>query len=112
MDGRRPADRLGPDLREPDLAHVAGLDQLRDCADGLLDRHLRIKPRRTIDVDMLDTEPHERVGQRCLEPRGTRVKADERTVGTAPPPELDTQQVVLTGPPAERFGDQQLVVAS
>ena len=32
------ADRLGADLGEPDVAHVAGLDQLGDRADGLLDR--------------------------------------------------------------------------
>ena len=47
----------GADLREADVAHVAGLHQLGDRADRLLDRHVRIEPRRAVDVDVVGAEP-------------------------------------------------------
>ena len=50
------ADRLGADLGEADVAHVARLDELGDRADGLLDRHVGIEASGTVDVDVLDSE--------------------------------------------------------
>ena len=66
MDGRGAADRLGADLRQPDVAHVAGLHHVGDRADGLLDRHVGIEPRRAVDVDVVDAEPLQRIGQGVL----------------------------------------------
>ena len=60
------ADRLGADLRQPDVADVAGLDQLGDRADRLLDRHVRVEPRRAVDVDVVGAEPLQRVGEEVL----------------------------------------------
>jgi hypothetical protein len=37
--GVRAADGRRVDLREPDVPDVAGVDHLRDGADGVLDRH-------------------------------------------------------------------------
>jgi hypothetical protein len=42
----RAEDRLRSHLRKSYVADVAGLDELRDRADGLLDRHLRVQARR------------------------------------------------------------------
>ena len=43
VDGVRAADGLGADLGQADVADVAGLDQLGDRADGLLDRDGRVE---------------------------------------------------------------------
>ena len=50
------ADRLGADLGQADVADVAGLDQLGDRADGLLDRHVRVEPGGPVDVDVVGAE--------------------------------------------------------
>ena len=47
------ADRRRADLGKPDMADIAGLDQIGDGADGLLDRHVRIEPRGPVDVDVI-----------------------------------------------------------
>ncbi len=51
MDLARPAKRLGPRLRQPEMAHLAGVDQARHGADGVLDRHLGVDPVQIVDVD-------------------------------------------------------------
>ncbi len=91
-DGRGAADRLGADLGEADVADVAGLHQLGDRADGLLDRHVGVQARRAVDVDVVDAEARERVGERGLDRGRARVVAEPRAVGAALRAELDAQQ--------------------
>ena len=54
--GVRAADRVGADLGEADVTHVAGLHQLGDGADRLLDRHVGVEPRGPVDVDVVDAQ--------------------------------------------------------
>jgi hypothetical protein len=53
--GGRPADRLGPTSESP-TAHVAGLDELGDGADRLLDRDTRVEAGRAVDVDVIGAQ--------------------------------------------------------
>src|SRR3954469_11201220 len=62
-----PGDAVRAALREPDVADVAGVDELLDGADGLLDGHVRIHARRPVDVDVVGAEAAQRVGQRGLD---------------------------------------------
>ena len=76
MHGRGAADRLGADLGQADMADIAGLHQVGDGADRVLDRHVRIEPRRAVDVDMVDAEPLQRIGGEVLHRRRPCVEAD------------------------------------
>src|ERR1039458_1589479 len=110
MSSLRAADRLGADLRESYVAHVARLDELRDRADALLDRHVGIEARRAVDVDVLDTKACQRVRQRSLDRRWARVVAKPGAIRAALCAELDAQHVILARAPPDSLGDQQLVV--
>ena len=109
--GGRAADRVGADLREADVAHVAGLHQLRDRADGLLDRDVRVEPRRPVHVDVVRAQPLERVRHRGLDRLRARVVAEPAPVRPALSAELHADQDVVAVATGERVGDQQLVVA-
>jgi hypothetical protein len=62
-----PPQRLGPGLRQPDVAHVAGLHELGDGAHRLFDRHLRIDAPEPVDVDVVGAEAGQGVGERVLD---------------------------------------------
>ena len=85
------ADRLGADLRQADVADVAGLHQVGDGADRVLDRHVRIEARRTVDVDVVDAEPLQRVGEEVLHRRRAGVVADPAAVRVAQGAELHAE---------------------
>ena len=76
----RATNRLRPDLGEADVADVARLHQLRDRADGLLDRHVGEDAAGPVDVDVVGAEPAERVGEEVLDRRRAQVVADDRAV--------------------------------
>ena len=52
-DGGGPAQGVRADLGEADVAHVPGLDELGDRADGLLDRDVRVDAGDPVDVDVV-----------------------------------------------------------
>jgi hypothetical protein len=52
-------DRLGRRLAESDVTDLAFLDQLGHCADGLLDRHVRVDAVLVVEVDVVGSEPPE-----------------------------------------------------
>jgi hypothetical protein len=54
------ADRLRGGLREADVAHLAGRDQLRHRADGLLDRRVGVDTVLVVEVDVLHPEALQR----------------------------------------------------
>src|SRR6185437_3300638 len=56
----------GAHLGQTDITHIPCLDHLADGTYRVLDRHLRIEPRRTVDVDVVNTEPLQRVGEEIL----------------------------------------------
>src|SRR5580658_641340 len=47
-------------LRKPEITYLAGLDEVRHRADGLLDRHGAIYAMLIIEIDLFDTEALER----------------------------------------------------
>src|SRR5262249_26018491 len=59
MDGVRAANRLGRRLTEADVTDLALVDQLRQRADRLLDRHVGIDAVLVVEVDILRAEPRE-----------------------------------------------------
>ena len=60
MHGVRAADRRRRRLRQSQEPDLAGVDQLRHRADGLLDRHVGIDPVLVVEVDVVDAEPPQR----------------------------------------------------
>ena len=110
MDLGRAPDRLDADLGQPDVAHVARLHEIGDRTDRVLDRNLRIEPRRPVDVDVVDAEPGQAVCEGVLGRGRPGVVAEERAVGAALRPVLHADDR-LVAPAAERLPDQQLVLA-
>jgi hypothetical protein len=105
------AQRLRPDLGQPDVPHVSGLDQLRHRPDGLLDRHRRIHTGRAIDVNMVGAQPLERVGQEVLHRDRPAVQPDDRTGRVTHDPELHADDRPVTVAAPQRLTQQQLVAA-
>ncbi len=70
MHGVGAADSFGADFRKADVTDITGLHHLGDGADSIFDRHGRIEPRRTIDIDMIRPQPAQAVGQKILTAAG------------------------------------------
>jgi hypothetical protein len=105
------ADGFGADLGEADVADVAGLHQLRDRSDRLLDRQIREYAARPVDVDVGGAEPAKRVGEEVLHRGRAQVVADDAPVGSSQEPELHAHHGLLAVASSQRFAQQQLVVA-
>jgi hypothetical protein len=58
--GVRAPDRLRRGLREPEVAHLALLDELLHRADGLLDRDRLVDAVLVVEVDVVDAEALQR----------------------------------------------------
>src|SRR6185295_13573379 len=81
-----------------------------DRAHGLLNRDVRIEARGPIDVDVIQPEAREAVGQKILHGRRPRVDAEPAAIRTAQRAELDRHQGLVPAIP-QRAPDQQLVVS-
>ena len=110
MDRVGAANRVRSHLRQADRANVAGLHEVRDRADGVLDGDGRIEPAGPIDVDVIDAETGQGVAEEVLHRRRPRVDAEPAAVGAAQRAELDRQQR-LVAPVPQRPADEQLVVS-
>ena len=108
---RGAADRLDADLGEADVADVARLHHVGDRADGLLDRDRGIEARRTVDVDVVDAEARQAVGEEVLRRGGARVEAEVGAVGAAQGAELHAEQGPVAAGAGERLADEELVLA-
>ena len=97
MHGGGAADRFGAHLRQADMADIAGLHHVGDGADRLLDRHVRIEPRRPVDIDMVDAEPLQRIGEEVLHRRRPRVEAAPAAGGIAHRAELHAELEACRG---------------
>ncbi len=111
VDGGGAAQGVGADLGEADVADVAGLDQLGDRADGLLDRHGGVQPGGAVDVDVVGAQAAQGVGEGGLDRRRAGVVAEPLAVRAALGAELHADPDVLAVAAAQRLVDQQLVVA-
>ena len=107
----RPANGVGADLGQADMPDPAGLDHVGHRADALLDRHVGIEPRRPIDVDGVDAEPLQRIGDEIPDRRRAAVIAEKALVGIAQRAELDADLDIVAIAAGERFADQHLIVA-
>src|SRR5262245_8112455 len=111
MHPMRSPQHLSPHFGKPDMLDVTGPEQVRDRTDRVFDRHGRVGPRRSIDVDVLGSKPTQCVGEVILDGYGARIH-------TAPPAgriplssKLDADDHVLTTTAPQRLADEQLVVA-
>jgi hypothetical protein len=86
--GKRPVARESADwsdarVRQPEVADLAGLDQLGHRADGLLDRDRLVDPMLVGEVDVVHAQPLERGVARPPDVVRAAVDAHPRTVGVA-----------------------------
>ena len=109
MDLRRPPDRFGTNLGQPDRSDIAGFHQVGEGADRVFDRHRRVQPRRAIHVDVIRAEPDQRVGEEVLHRGGARIDAPDAVVGAAQHAELD-RELDLVAVAGDRLADEELVV--
>ena len=68
-----PPDRVGGGFGQPEVAHLAGGDELGHRADGLLDGHVGIGPVQVVQVDVVEAEPGERAVDRGPDVLGAAV---------------------------------------
>ena len=107
----RPPDRVCAEFGQPDVPDVSLLHQLRDRADRLLDRHLWVEPRRPVDIDMVDTQAHQRIGQEVLHRRRSGVQAPESAVRRTQAAELDREHDLIAAA-QDGLADQHLVLTA
>ena len=112
MDSVRTTDRLGPGLRQPDVPNVSGLHHLRDRTDRLLSWYRRIHPPQAVHIDIVGTEPTQRICQRALYGRRPPVDTDDLPVRSSEQPKLDANRDAAAVAATQRLADQQFVVAS
>jgi len=74
---------LRTDLGEPDVADVSGLDEVGEGAHGLLDGDGRVEAPWPIDVDVIDPETGQAVGDGVLDGRGRPSKPSQDPSGRA-----------------------------
>jgi len=61
MNGVSATKRLRADLRQSDVTHVASLYHVGDRTHGIFDRYARIEVAQAIDVDVVDSQPPQRI---------------------------------------------------
>ena len=80
MGGVGAAQGVDPGLGQPHVADVAGLDQVGDRPDCLLDGHGQVDPAQPVDVDVVGAQP-QAVGESSR--RRERRQADDRAIRRA-----------------------------
>src|SRR5215510_738312 len=109
MHAMRSLDSLRPGLAQPEIAHLALLDEARHRADRVLDRHGRIDAVLIVEVDDIDAEPLEALVARdrhiVRAPVGQAALAAGAHVA-----ELGRHDRAIA-PVVDRTGDQLLVLA-
>ena len=66
MDGLRAADGFDTYFGEADVADVSGFDEVGDGSDGVFDGDFGVEARGAVDVDVIDPEALEAVGERSF----------------------------------------------
>jgi len=110
VDGGSAADGFGSDLRETDVADVSGFDHLGDGSDGVFNGHGGVKTCGAIDVDVVDAEAFEGVGEGGFDGGGAGVKSEPGSAGGALSAEFNGEQDLLALE-MEGAGDEHLIVA-
>lgn len=76
MNGGSAPYRLRAYFGETDMAHVAGLHQVRDGADGILYGYIAIEAGRAIDIDIVDSQALQRIGEKVAHRLGPCIVAE------------------------------------
>src|SRR5215510_15505413 len=109
MHAMRSLDSLRPGLAQPEITHLALLDEARHCADRVLDRHRWIDAVLIVEIDDIDAEPLEALIARdrhiVRAPVGQAALAAGAHVA-----ELGGDDRAIA-PVVDRTGDQLLVLA-
>ena len=111
MNGGRPADRGRPHLGEPDVAHVARLHHVRNRADRIFNGHCGVEARRTIDVDVFQSQALQRVRQGGLYSGRTRIISGPIAGWIPLRAELHAQLEAIARYALQCLTDEELVVA-
>src|SRR5262245_19918536 len=93
------------------MLDITGLHHVGDSPDRFLDRNLRVEPRRPVDVDIVDIEAHQRLGEKVLDRLRARIKSYPAAGRLAQATKLDADHRFIAPPALEGFGNEQLVVA-
>ena len=92
------------------MADVTGLDRIGNRADRFFNRHGRIEPAGTVNVDVIGPEAPQRVGEKIPDCRRPRVDPEPGAGCVPQGTELNADDCALS-PSAKGLPDQQLVVA-
>jgi hypothetical protein len=90
---------------------MARLHHVGYGAHGVLDRHARIEARRPVDVDMIETEALQRIGEKIPHRRRPRVVAQPAAGGITQRAELDADEKAVALHALQRLADQHLIMA-
>jgi len=93
------------------MSDVAGLHQIGEAADRLLDRNVGIETCRAVDVDVVGAETLQRIGEEILRRGRPGVHSGEFTRGAAQRAELDADLQPVARDVLQGFLHQHLVVA-
>ena len=109
----RAANGVGADLRQSDMLDRSPAFTMSAMAPTVSSIGTdRIEPRRPIDVDCLDAEPLQRVGEKILHRGGAAVHSRRTPIaGSRSAAELDADLQIVAIAPGERLADQHLIVA-
>ena len=111
MHGGRAPDGRRAHFRQADVAHIALLHHLADGADSILDRHRRVEARGAVDVDVVDPEALQRIGEEIAHGRRARIVARPSPRRVAQRAELDAEPVAVARHALQRLADQHFIVA-
>src|ERR1700677_3221974 len=66
MDSMRSSQSLGAALRKSQISDLAFLLQFCHCPDGLLDWHVRINAMLIVQINLINTQPFQRIVARLM----------------------------------------------
>jgi hypothetical protein len=110
VDGLGALDGFDADFRQADVADVTLLDQVGNGADGLLNGDARVEARRPVDVDVVDAESLQAVGEEVLDRCRAAVEAAPTAAGIAHRAELHREQH-LVATAFDGAADEHFIVA-
>src|SRR4029453_15488371 len=106
----RPPERLDSCLGQAQMTDIAGFDELRDRADSLFDRYLRINAAEPVDVNVVRAQARQCVAEGVLDGRRASVDAEDLAAGAAEHTELDAEHELLAAAPAQSLAEQKFVL--
>src|SRR5579871_1126061 len=110
MDSGGSAYGFRSNLRQADVADVAGLDHVCNGTDGVFDGDIRVEASGAVDVDVFNAEALEGIGEGSFDGGWACVVAEPCAIGPPLGAELDGDQNLLAKK-AKSLCEQHLVMA-